>query len=179
MKAHDRAEFIKAMYKELGDHIGRKNWKVVPIKSIPTYSGKRAIPMVWAMKRKKNPLGEIIKWKASLCAGGHRSIENVDYWDTYAPVVSWSTVRLMVIFALINNWHMESIDFVLAYPQAPIKTDIFMQPPRVPPKFVIPDMPRPGDRFTSVYKLLQNLYGLKDAGRTWGQFLHKGLIDRG
>ncbi|CAJ1941720.1 unnamed protein product [Cylindrotheca closterium] len=137
MKAHDRAEFIKAMYKELGDHIGRKHWKVVPIRSIPTYSGKRAIPMVWAMKRKKNPLGEIIKWKARLCAGGHRSIENVDYWDTYAPVVSWSTVRLMVIFALINNWHMESIDFVLAYPQAPIKTDIFMQPPRVPPKFAI------------------------------------------
>ncbi|CAJ1948808.1 unnamed protein product [Cylindrotheca closterium] len=71
MKAHDRAKFIKAMYKELGDHIGRKHWKVVPIRSIPTYSGKTAIPMVWAMKRKKNLLGEIVKWKARLCAGGH------------------------------------------------------------------------------------------------------------
>mmetsp|Transcript_41992 Transcript_41992/g.101184 ORF Transcript_41992/g.101184 Transcript_41992/m.101184 type:complete len:1373 (+) Transcript_41992:2978-7096(+) len=177
MKADDRHEFIKAMYKEIGDHIGRKHWKVVPIRSIPPH--KRAIPMVWAMKRKKNPLGEIIKWKARLCAGGHRSIENVDYWDTYAPVVSWSTVRLMVIFALINDWHMESIDFVLAYPQAPIKTDIFMKPPEVPPKFVIPDMPRRQDRHLSRYKLLQNLYGLKDAGRTWSQYLHKGLIDRG
>ncbi|CAJ1948810.1 unnamed protein product [Cylindrotheca closterium] len=95
-------------------------------------------------------------------------------------MVSWSTVRLMVIFALINNWHMESIDFVLAYTQAPIKTNIFMQPPRVPPEFVITDMPWPGNRFTFVYKLLQNLYGLKDAGQTWCQeFLHKGLIDCG
>jgi hypothetical protein len=135
--------------------------------------------MVWAMKRKRNPLGEIIKVKARLCAGGHRSIENVDYWDTYAPVVSWSTVRLMIIFALINNWHMESIDFVLAYPQAPIKTDIFMTPPKVPLNFEIEDLPHREDRYTKVYKLLQNLYGLKDAGRTWGQFLHKGLIDRG
>jgi hypothetical protein len=177
MKAEDREEFIKAMHKELGDHIERKHWKVVPIGSIP--KGKRALPMVWAMKRKRNPLGEIIKVKARLCAGGHRSIENVDYWDTYAPVVSWSTVRLMIIFALINNWHMESIDFVLAYPQAPIKTDIFMTPPKVPLNFEIEDLPHREDRYTKVYKLLQNLYGLKDAGRTWGQFLHKGLIDRG
>ena len=177
MQAEDRSDFIKAMYKEIGDHVSRKHWKVVPIKSIPRE--KRAIPMVWAMKRKKNPLGEIIKWKARLCAGGHRSIENVDYWDTYAAVVSWSTVRLMIIFALINDWHMESIDFVLAYPQAPIKTDIFMLPPKVPPKFVIPDLPHLTDRFTKVYKLIQNLYGLKDGGRTWAQFLHKGLIERG
>ena len=177
MKAEDREEFIKAMHKELGDHIEMKHWKVVPIGSIP--KGKRALPMVWAMKRKRNPLGEIIKVKARLCAGGHRSIENVDYWDTYAPVVSWSTVRLMIIFALINNWHMESIDFVLAYPQAPIKTDIFMTPPKVPLNFEIEDLPHREDRYTKVYKLLQNLYGLKDAGRTWGQFLHKGLIDRG
>ncbi|CAJ1954060.1 unnamed protein product [Cylindrotheca closterium] len=125
MRAHDKNKFVKAMYKELGDHIRRKHWKVVPIGSIPTH--KRAIPMVWAMKQKKNPLGEIIKWKARLCSGGHRSIENVDYWNTYAPVVSWSTVH----------------------------------------------------RSINVYKLLQNLYGFKDAGRTWSQFLHKGLIDRG
>jgi hypothetical protein len=66
----------------------------------------------------------------------------------------------MVVFALLNNWHMESIDFVLvAYPQAPIKTDIFMQPPKVPPNFTIPDLPNFADQFLKVYKLLKNLYG--------------------
>jgi hypothetical protein len=64
--------------------------------------------MVWAMKRKRNPIGEIIKWKARLCAGGHRSIENIDYWSTYSPVVSWSTVHIMIIFALLNDWHLSS-----------------------------------------------------------------------
>ena len=85
----------------------------------------------------------------------------------------------MIIFALINNWHMESVDFVLAYPQAPIQTDIYMRPPNVPQNFVIPDLPKPEDRWTKVYKLIQNLYGLKDAGRTWSQYLHKGLVARG
>ena len=61
---------------------------------------------------------------------------------------------------------MESIDFVLAYPQAPVKTDIFMQPPKVPPGFLIPDLPLLLDSFVKVYKLIRNLYGLKDAGHT-------------
>ncbi|MEM7283838.1 MAG: reverse transcriptase domain-containing protein, partial [Pseudomonadota bacterium] len=177
MKQPDRDKFIEAMYKELNDHIQRKHWKVIPMKSVPR--GRVPIPMVWSMKRKRNPVGEIIKWKARLCAGGHRSVEGLDFWSTYSPVVSWSTVRLMITTALIQNWHMKSIDFVLAFPQAPVKTDIFMKPPKVPTDFTIPDMPSFTDRFNKVYKLIKNLYGLKDAGRTWFQFLRKGLLERG
>jgi len=177
MKQTDRAEFIKAMYKELQDHIGRGHWKIVSTKRVP--KGRMPIPMVWSMKRKRNPVGDIVKWKARLCAGGHKSIEGIDYWDTYSPVVSWSTVRLLVTSALIKGWHMESIDFVLAFPQAPVKTDIFMKPPKVPRDFVIPDLPNFTDRFQNVYQLIKNLYGLKDAGRTWYQYLRKGLLKRG
>jgi hypothetical protein len=97
----DREEFIKSMNKELQDHIDRGHWKVIPSKSVP--SGKMPIPMVWSMKRKRDPIGEIIKLKARLCAGGHKSLEFVDYWTTYSPVVSWNSVRLVVSMALINE----------------------------------------------------------------------------
>jgi hypothetical protein len=177
MNQPDRAQFIEAMKKELADHIERKHWKIMPAASVPRE--KRPIPMVWSMKRKRDPIGHVIKWKARLCAGGHRSIESVDYWSTYSPVVSWSTVRLIIVFALLNNWHMRSIDFILAFSQAPIKTDIYMKPPKVPPGFIIPDLPSFTDRFTNVYKLIKNLYGLKDAGKTWFEFLKVGLLKRG
>ena len=39
------------------------------------------------------------KLKARLCAGGHRQIEGVDYFETYAPVVNWNTVHLLLIIA--------------------------------------------------------------------------------
>ena len=177
LQQEDREHFIEAMTEELKSHIKRKHWKIVPLKSVP--KGKRCLPMVWSMKRKKNPLGEIIKYKARLCVGGHRSIEFVDYWDTYSPVVSWQTIRLMFVLAIVNNWHIRSIDFVLAFPQADVKTDIYLKPPPVPTTFKIPDLPNISDRFTKVYKLLKNLYGLKDAGRTWNQHLKQGLIKRG
>jgi hypothetical protein len=177
LRQPDRDKFIEAMSKELNDHISRKHWKIVPLRSVPKH--KHVIPMVWSMKRKRDPAGEITKWKARLCAGGHRSKEFVDYWSTYSPVVSWNTVRLLVTFALLNDWHMQSIDFVLAFPQAPVKTDIYMKPPTVPDKFLIPDLPSLSDRASNVYKLLRNLYGLKDAGKTWFDFLKVGLLKRG
>lgn len=177
LRQPDKENFIAAMHKELSDHVLRKHWKVVPLSSVPSH--KVCLPMVWAMKRKRNPLGEITKWKARLCAGGHRSVEFVDYWDTYSPVVAWQTIRLVFTLAIVNQWHIHSIDFVLAFPQADVKTDIFMRPPRVPPDFSIPDLPSFTDRFTKVYKLLKNLYGLKDAGRTWNDHLKQGLLKRG
>ena len=70
---------------------------------------------------------------------------------------------------------MQSIDFVLAFPQAPVKTDIYMQPPKVPYDFTIPDLPSKHDRVTKVYKLIKNLYGLKDASKTWFDYLRNGL----
>ena len=74
---------------------------------------------------------------------------------------------------------MQSIDFVLAFPQAPVKTDIYMKPPKVPSDFIIQDLPAPTDRFNKVYKLIKNLYRLKDAGKTWFEFLCQGLEKRG
>ena len=140
LKQPDREEFIKATHQELDAHISRKHWKVVPRKYVPT--SKTCLPMVWLMKRKRTPVGDVKKWKARLCAGGHRSVEFVDYWDTYYPVVSQQTIRLIFTMALINKWHIHSIDFVLAFPQANVQTDIFMRPPSVPPELAIPDLPR-------------------------------------
>ena len=87
---------------------------MVPLKHVPSH--QKCLHMVWAMTRKRNPIDEIIKWKARLCAGGHMSRELVDYWDTYSPVVSWQTIRLIFVIALMNNWHIQSIDLAMAYP---------------------------------------------------------------
>ena len=55
------------------------------------------------MKIKRDPIGEINKWKDQLYAGGHNYIEYVYYWDTYSPIVSCNTVILILGMALINN----------------------------------------------------------------------------
>ena len=70
---------------------------------------------------KQDPAGEILKWKARLSTGGHCQMFGDTYWTTFAPVVSWTTVRCIFIMALLSGWHMRSIDFVMAYTQAGVK----------------------------------------------------------
>ena len=112
--------------------------------------------MVWTLRRKWDPAEEIAKSKARLCAGGHRQVFGNTYWTTFAPVVSWTTVRCIFIMALLLGWYMRSIDFVMAYTQAHMKTDIFIQlPAGTTIKGVDPNK--------HLLKLENNLYGLTDS----------------
>ena len=72
----------------------------------------------------------------------------MDYFNTYSPLVSWNTDILVLGMALINDCHMKFIDFVLAFPQAPVKTDIYIKPPKVPKDFKNP-------KFTEIELLLR------------------------
>ena len=171
VQLEDITQFLKDTRKELYDHIERKHWKIVPLKCVP--KGRTCLPMVWFTKRKRNPITEVIKRKARLCAGGHRSKEFVNYWDTYSSAVSWQKIMMIFTLSIVNDLHIRSIGFVMDFPQADIKTDIDMKPPTVPAGFHIPYLPQPLNRFKYVYKLIKNIYGLMDAVRTWNHHLHK------
>ena len=170
LKMPDKPEFIKAMVKELEDHHQRKHWVMLKRKSV---GNVKTIKTVWSFKRKRRPDGSIIKYKARLCAHGGMQVHGDTYWDTYAPVVSWMSVRLMLIFSEIHHLHTRSIDFTLAFPQADVKVDIYMDLP-------LGCSSSDGvDNKQYVLKLIKNLYGLKDAGKTWFEHLKTGLESLG
>ena len=94
------------------------------------------------------------------------------YWTTFAPVVSWMTVWCVFILALLLGWHMWSINFVMAYTQTDVKTDIFMQ---LPSGTTIQGV----DPNKHLLKLQMNLYSLKDSQVTWHEHINNGLLSRG
>ena len=169
-KQADWADFQKAMVKEVNDFDERGHWELVHKTSIDFNRPHDIISAIWSFKRKRTPAGELIKHKARLCAHGGQQTEGVTYWDTFAPVVNWNTLRIFLTLALIRKWKARSVDFVLAYPQADLTKDIYM---RIPKGFSVS---QPGDY---LLKLKKNIYGLKDAGRTWHEHLKKGLLARG
>ena len=67
---------------------------------------------------------------------------------------------------------MRSIDFVMAYTQADVKTDIFMQ---LPSGTTIQGV----DPNKHLLKLQKNLYGLKDGQVTWHEHIKTGLLSQG
>jgi hypothetical protein len=170
LRAPDRSQFIKAMQREVKDHEDLKHWELVHRSEIP--EGTKVLPAVWSMKRKRRiDTRQVYKWKARLNVHGGKQIKNVHYWETYSPVVKWASIRLFLTLALIKGWHTRQVDFVLAYPQADIETELYME---VPQGFEFQ-----GSRKTHCLRLIKNLYGQKQAGRVWNQHLHKGLIKMG
>ena len=72
---------------------------------------------IWSFRRKRdNIMGKVTKYKAIICAHGVMQEKGINYWEMYAPVVQWMSVRIMLTLAEIENLHTKSIDFVLAYP---------------------------------------------------------------
>jgi len=60
--------------------------------------------------------------------------------------------------AIVQGWHSKQIDFVMAYTQAEVKCNMYME---IPKGF---EFDGPGDY---VLKLHKNIYRQKQAGRVW------------
>ncbi len=142
----------------------------MPESSIDKSQPHDIVNAVWSFKCKRTPTGMLVKHKARLCAHGGQQTKGVTFTDTYSPVVNWFTLRTLLTLSLIKGWHSHSIDFVLAFPQADIKSNVYM---RLPFGFHVSKSGK------WLLKLIKNVYGLKDAGKTWHDFLKEGLIARG
>jgi hypothetical protein len=53
----------------------------------------------------------------------------VNYYNTHDPVVMWFAIQLIIVFGILFNQAMLQIDFVMAYLQAPIEMDMYMELP--------------------------------------------------
>ena len=168
MRQPDADKFLFAMDKEMNDHLEAGTIKLVRRSAIPR--GVPIIPSVWQMRRKRRiSTGEIYRWKARMNFDGSKQVQGVNYWETYAPVASWPTIRMILMLTIMLAWKSRQIDYVLAFPQADAETDnLFMKVPR---GFHVE-----GENTDDyAFQLLKNLYGQKQAGRVWFKYLVERL----
>ena len=173
ISAPDRKQFMQAIVKEVNDHIENEHsWELaVPVNDVP--EGTKILDSVWSMKRKRDiKTREVYKHKARLNIHGGQQQYGVHFTETYSPVVSWFAVRIVTILSAINKWHTRQVDFVLAYPQAPIPYDNYMKLPHGIKTIH-------GDGNTHVLKLKKNIYGGRNSGRVWNDYLTAGLLEIG
>jgi hypothetical protein len=86
-------EYLVAIQKEITELKAKDMWSVVPRTDA---KGSNILPSTWAFKEKRYPDGQARKFKARFCCRGNHQLEGVDYFETYAPTVRWSTIRLLL-----------------------------------------------------------------------------------
>ena len=171
MKQPDKKQFVEAMLKEVQGQLNGGHYVIVHKSQVP--EGAQVFPSVWALRRKRKiNTNEVYKWKARLNFDGSKQIKGQHYDESYAPVATWGSVRLLLALTLINNWCTQQIDFVQAYPQAPIEREVYM---KIPKGFEIVN----GNPNEYVLKLRKNVYGQVQAGRVWNKYLVNKLMGIG
>jgi hypothetical protein len=90
--------------------------------------------------------------------------------EIYAPVATWASIQLILTMATIKRWPIGQLAFVIAYLQAPVETEIFMEVSR--------GFETDQSKSPVALKFLNNLYRHKQAGRMWFKYLENGLTSK-
>ena len=109
------------------------------------------------------------KFKARFCARGDCQQEGIDYFETWAPVVQWSTVRIVMILAATLKLISVQCNITAAFIHGRVTETIYVHQPRGFHR-------GQGDE---VLKLKRTLYGLKQSPRYFFEYFTARLIKQG
>ena len=80
--------WVDAMVEEYDSIIKNSAWEIVPRLVRKSVVGSR-----WIYKVKQATYGSVEKYKARFVAWGFSQVEGIDYEDTFAPFVCYSSIR--------------------------------------------------------------------------------------
>jgi len=132
--------------------------------------GRKLVGSRWVYTVKEN---DEKTYKARYVAKGYSQVKGVDYHETFAPTVNFTSVRILMQLAAQYDLILHQMDVKTAYLNAPIDCEIFMEQAE---GFEVPS--NCGSE-KLVYKLNKSLYGLKHSGRNWNGMLHNYLLENG
>ena len=125
-------------------------------------AGCRPSPAKWVLKVKRGAQGEIERFQARYVAKGFEQVYEVDFFETWAPVGRYATLRALLSICVVWDLETKHIDIKCAFLNGVLHQDVYtVQPP----------MFHDGTR--RVWKLKKAVYGLKQAAREW----HKALVE--
>jgi hypothetical protein len=174
----DAAGFWEAMRKEIETLEKKGVWEVVKRENWMT-----VVPTTWAFRYKRTVFGTVKKLKARFCMRGDLEKEGINYWDsTYAPVISWNTVRLMTMLQAQLGLASHQVDYVCAFTNAEVEKPPGwdkMTPEEQYKNSQFAEMPKGFGEPGMVLCLKKNLYGRVSAPKTWFNFLRDNLKECG
>ena len=122
----------------------------------------KVLPCKYVFKFKEN------KPKVRLVALGCRQSHGIDYKETFAPVVTLTTIRTILAIASHLDWELEQMDVVTVLLNGDLDEDVYMS---IPEELSF-DLSK-----NTVFKLRKSLYGLKQSPCQRYAKIHHFLVE--
>jgi transposase InsO family protein len=153
MKRADSEKWKEAEQEEINSVKKARTWKLVKLPP-----NRQPIGCKWVYKTKYNENGTLDKYKARLVAKGFAQKHGIDYTETFAPVVRFSSIRALLAIGAYYDLEIHQMDVKTAFLNGDLDHDIYMKQPE---GYEVKGYEH------LVCKLNKSLYGLKQAGRQW------------
>lgn len=153
---------IEAEMKAINDN---NTWELVDVPE-----GVIVIGVKWGLQDKTQR--EVDNFNASLVAKGYHQTYGVDFYEVFATVDKWDTIKLILGFAAQEGWVVLQLEVKSAFLQGDLSEDVFVEQPK-------------GFHFEvageseKVYKLQKALYGLRHAIRVCYSRIESYFQERG
>ena len=167
---HD--QWVNAINVEIENLKSHGAYHLVPA-SEPLAKGKKILNMTFVFKIKVKEDLSLEKFKARLCVVGSGMEEGSDYFEKYAACARTTSIKLVVITTVVNDWIDFHFDLHGAFLTADIDADVYCHQPRGLPVEEGPN----GERM--VWKLDKAIYGTVQAARLFTQKLRIALLEIG
>ena len=118
--------------------------------------GAKPIGCKWIFKTKRDSKGNIERYKARLVAKGFTQKEGIDYKETFSPVSSKDSFRIIMALVAHYNLELHQMDVKTAFLNGDIEETIYMVQQK---NFMSDNLKH------LVCKLKKFIYGLKQASR--------------
>ena len=159
-----RVQWERAMQDELDSIKANDTYTLVALPA-----GRQAIGCKWVFKIKRHADGSVDRYKARLVAKGYSQLYGIDFTETFAPVVRFSSLRAILAIAASADYEIHQMDVKTAFLNGDLDEDIYMQQPD--------GYRAAGAQVDHVWKLNKSLYGLKQAGRAWNKKMDAALVE--
>lgn len=161
MRSKDWPRWFAAMQTQESTLRGKGTYKHILRQQM--IKGAKVLPNRWVYAIKVNDDGSTI-FKARLVIGGHLQKKGIDYGETFASVVKFASVRLLLAIATRRGWAVRKLDFVAAFLNSLLDEKVYMK-----------QIPGFEDGSDKILELIKALYGLKQSPRLWQQKLREIL----
>ena len=126
MNGPERDLWMPAIKSEIANFYKREVWKRVPKSQL---KGRRTLGTRWVFKKKNEQNGSV-RYKARLVVKGYVQIPGVDFTDSFAPVATGTSVRVLFAIALYyKDWTIEVIDVKAAFLEANLEEAVYFDWP--------------------------------------------------
>lgn len=163
ISCEDSDKWRLAMQEEINALKCNNTWDLVTLPK-----NAKIVDNKWVFRIKTSSDGKPLRYKARLVARGFTQEKGVDYQETFAPVVRYDSIRILLALATEHDMHISNFDVQTAFLYGDLSECVYMKQPTG-----FENQKKTG----LVCKLNRSLYGLKQSARCWNRkfvsFLNK------